>query len=67
MIHIKKRRQPILMTRPFETGGASASLSSLNGELILNDAGKHAVNEAAALVTVSECEDRAAPAAVFAP
>ena len=64
MIHIKKRPQPILMTRPFGTGGASASLSSLNGELILNDAGKHAVNEVTALVTVSECEDRGGPAAV---
>ena len=64
MIHIKKRRQPILMTRPFGTGGASASLSSLNGELILNDAGKHAVNAGACRVTVSEYEDRAGRAAI---
>jgi hypothetical protein len=60
MIHIKNRTQPILTTRHFQVGRASASHSSHNDEPILNDAGKHPVNVTPSQVTLSGREDRAA-------
>lgn len=56
MIHIKNRLQPIQMTRPILIGPASASRSSFDDEPIVNDAGKHPVNDGVGRVTVSKYE-----------
>jgi hypothetical protein len=56
MIHIKNRLQPIQTTRPIQIGLASASRSSHDDEPIVNDAGKHSVNEGVWRVTVSKYE-----------
>ena len=59
MIHIKNRLQPIQTTRPIQIGLASASRSSFDDDPIVNDAGKHPVNEGVWRVTVSKYEDAA--------